>query len=414
MIAATVVEGLRQKSQLLKAELDERGRRLWAASESLVLGHGGVKAVVEATGLAENTVRRGRQELRVPIAAKPPPVRRIRCPGGGRPPVTVTDQALLPLLEGLVEPTTRGDPRSPLRWTCKSTRRLATELNHQGHQVSHTKVVQLLEHLGYSLQGTRKVQEGATHPDRNAQFEYLNAQVKAFQQAGQPVVSVDAKKKELVGDFANKGREYRPKGQPPLVRVYDFADDDLGKVCPYGVYDLTRNQGWVSVGSAHDTAQFAVESLRRWWSQRGRQGYPQANRLLITADGGGSNASRQRLWKVELQRLADEPGLTISVCHFPPGTSKWNKIEHRMFGHITENWRGKPLTNQEVIVKLIGNTTTTAGLTIQAVLDQGTYPTGIKVSAQQMQTLNLCRADFHGQDWNYSISPRQLEKTSTY
>lgn len=406
MIAATVVEGLRQKYQLLKAELDERGRRLWAASESLVLGHGGIKAVVEATGLAENTVRRGRQELRAPITANPTPVRRIRCPGGGRPPVTVTDHELLPLLEGLVEPTTRGDPMSPLRWTCKSTRRLAAELNHQGYQVSHTKVAQVLEHLGYSLQGTRKVQEGASHPDRNAQFEYLNAQVKAFQQAGQAVVSVDAKKKELVGDFANKGREYRPKGQPPPVRVYDFADDELGKVCPYGVYDLTRNQGWVSVGTDHDTAQFAVESLRRWWYQMGRQVYPQANRLLITADGGGSNASRNRLWKIELQRLADETGLTISVCHFPPGTSKWNKIEHRMFCHITENWRGKPLTNHEVIVKLIGNTTTTAGLTIQAVLDQGTYPTGIKVSEQQMQTLNLCRADFHGQDWNYSLSPR--------
>lgn len=414
MIAAPVVEGVRQKYQLLKAELDERGRRLWAASESLVLGHGGVKAVVEATGLAENTVRRGRQELRAPLATRPTPVRRIRAPGGGRPPVTVTDHELLPLLEGLVEPTTRGDPMSPLRWTCKSTRRLAAELTRQGHRVSHTKVAHLLEHLGYSLQGTRKVQEGATHPDRNAQFAYLNAQVKAFQQAGQPVVSVDAKKKELVGEFANKGREYRLKGQPPPVRVYDFADDELGKVCPYGVYDLTRNQGSVSVGIDHDTAQFAVESLRRWWYQMGGQVYPQANRLLITADGGGSNASRNRLWKVELQRLADETGLTISVCHFPPGTSKWNKIEHRMFCHITENWRGKPLTNHEVIVQLIGNTTTTAGLTIQAGLDPGRYPTGIKVSAQQMQTLNLCRADFHGQDWNYSIAPRQPEKTSSY
>jgi len=414
MIAATVVEGLRQKYQLLKSELDERGRRLWAASESLVLGHGGVKAVVEATGLAENTVRRGRRELRAPTGGRPAPVRRIRCPGGGRPPVTVADHALLPLLEGLVEPTTRGDPMSPLRWTCKSTRRLATELNRQGHRVSHTKVAQLLDQLGYSLQGTRKVQEGATHPDRNTQFEYINVHVKAFQQAGQPVVSVDAKKKELVGDFANKGREYRPKGQPPAVRVYDFVDKELGKVCPYGVYDMTSNQGWVSVGTDHDTAQFAVESLRRWWYQMGCKVYPQANRLLITADGGGSNASRNRLWKVELQRLADDTGLTISVCHFPPGTSKWNKIEHRMFCHITENWRGKPLTNHEVIVNLIGNTTTIAGLTIQAVLDQGTYPTGLKVSEQQMQTLNLHRADFHGQDWNYSIYPRQSEKTSTY
>jgi Rhodopirellula transposase. len=384
---------------MLKPELDERGRRLWAASESLVLGYGGLKAVVEATGLGENTVRRGCQELQATVEAPPAQVRRIRRQGGGRKPLTVADQELLTVLEGLVEPTARGDPMSPLRWTCKSTRRLATELSRQGHRLSHTKVAQLLDQLGYSLQGTRKVQEGAAHPDRNAQFAHINEQVKAFQQAGQPVVSVDAKKKELVGDFANKGREYRPRGQPPRVRVYDFVDKDLGKVCPYGVYDMTRNQGWVSVGTDHDTAQFAVESLRRWWYQMGGKVYPQAEKLLITADGGGSNASRNRLWKVELQRLADDTGLTIQVCHFPPGTSKWNKIEHRMFCHITENWRGKPLTDHEVIVNLIGNTTTAAGLTIQAALDQGTYPTGIKVTEQQMQELNLHPADFHGQDW---------------
>lgn len=414
MIAATVVEALRQKYHMLKPELDERGRRLWAASESLVLGYGGLKVVVEATGLGENTVRRGCQELQATVGAPPAQVRRIRRQGGGRKPLTGAEQELLTVLEGLVEPTARGDPMSPLRWTCKSTRRLATELSRQGHRISHTKVAQLLDKLGYSLQGTRKVQEGASHPDRNTQFAHINEQVKAFQQAGQPVVSVDAKKKELVGDFANKGREYRPKGQPPRVRVYDFVDKDLGKVCPYGVYDMTRNQGWVSVGTDHDTAQFAVESLRRWWYQMGCKVYPQAEKMLITADGGGSNASRNRLWKLELQRLADDTGLMIQVCHFPPGTSKWNKIEHRMFCHITENWRGKPLTDHEVIVNLIGNTTTAAGLTIQAALDQGIYPTGLKVTDQQMQELNLHPADFHGQDWNYSIRPRQSEKPSTY
>jgi transposase len=414
MIAATVVEALRQKYHMLKPELDERGRRLWAASESLVLGYGGLKVVVEATGLGENTVRRGCQELQATVGAPPAQVRRIRRQGGGRKPLTGAEQELLTVLEGLVEPTARGDPMSPLRWTCKSTRRLATELSRQGHRISHTKVAQLLDKLGYSLQGTRKVQEGASHPDRNTQFAHINEQVKAFQQAGQPVVSVEAKKKELVGDFANKGREYRPKGQPPRVRVYDFVDKDLGKVCPYGVYDMTRNQGWVSVGTDHDTAQFAVESLRRWWYQMGCKVYPQAEKMLITADGGGSNASRNRLWKLELQRLADDTGLMIQVCHFPPGTSKWNKIEHRMFCHITENWRGKPLTDHEVIVNLIGNTTTAAGLTIQAALDQGIYPTGLKVTDQQMQELNLHPADFHGQDWNYSIRPRQSEKPSTY
>lgn len=414
MIATTVVETLRQKYTLLKPELDERGRRLWAASESWVLGHGGLHAVVAATGLGENTVRRGRRELQATAGALPSPVRRIRHRGGGRKRLVAADQELLMVLEGVVEPTTRGDPMSPLRWTCKSTRRLATELNHQGHRISHTKVAHLLGRLGYSLQGTRKVREGASHPDRNTQFEYINEQVKAFQQAGQPVVSVDAKKKELVGDFANKGREYRPKGQASAVRVYDFPDKDLGKVCPYGVYDMTQNTGWVSVGTDHDTAQFAVESLRRWWYQMGSKVYPQADQLLITADGGGSNASRNRLWKVELQRLADDTGLTIQVCHFPPGTSKWNKIEHRLFCHITENWRGQPLTDHEVIVNLIGNTTTAAGLTIQAELDKRTYLTGIKITDQQMQDLNLHPADFHGQDWNYSIQPRQSKKPATY
>jgi hypothetical protein len=406
MKATSVVEVLRQKYAMLKPELDERGRRVWAASESLVLGHGGLKAVVQATGLGENTVLCGRRELQASTGVRSSPSRRIRRRGGGCKSLTAQDKDLLTVLDGLVEPTTRGDPTSPLRWTCKSTRRLAAELSRQGHRVSHTKVAHLLDERGYSLQGTRKVQEGASHPERNAQFEYINEQVKAFQQTEQPVVSVDAKKKELVGNFANKGREYRPKGQPPAVRVYDFPDKELGKVCPYGVYDMTRNQGWVSVGTDHDTAQFAVESLGRWWYQMGSKVYPQADKLLITADGGGSNASRSRLWKVELQRLANDTGLTIQVCHFPPGTSKWNKIEHRMFCHIMENWRGKPLTDHEVIVNLIGNTTTATGLTIQASLDKGTYPTGIKVTDQQMQELNLHPAAFHGQDWNYSIQPR--------
>jgi hypothetical protein len=327
--------------------------------------------------------------------------------GGGRKPLTDKDSGLLSLLDSLVEPTARGDPMAPLRWTCKSTRRLAAELTRQNHAVSHTKVAQLLDYLGYSLQGTRKTMEGISHPDRNAQFEYINEQVKVFQGRDQPVVSVDTKKKELVGDFANKGREYQPKGQPEKVRVHDFADKELGKVIPYGVYDLTTNSGWVSVGIDHDTAQFAVQTLRRWWLQMGSKLYPHARELLIAADGGGSNGSRCRLWKIELQHLADEIGLTISVCHFPPCTSKWNKIEHRMFSHITENWRGRPLISHEVMVNLVASTTTKAGLKIRAELDQNQYPTGIKVTDEQMKDLNLHPADFHGEDWNYTIKPRK-------
>lgn len=400
------MKSLRQKYEWLHAELDERGRRLWAASEALALGRGGMARVARATGLAESTIRRGQQELLRPAEAAGHGRRRVRQPGGGRKQVVAEDPAMVTALEALVEPTARGDPRSPLRWTCKSTRKLAAELTRQGHPVSHTTVAQLLAGLDYSLQGTRKTKEGASHPDRNAQFAYINQQVQAFQRRGQPVVSVDAKKKELVGDFANRGREYQPKGHPEQVRVYDFVDKDLGKALPYGIYDLTANCGWVSVGSDHDTAQFAVATLRRWWQQMGRKVYRQAQELLITADGGGSNSSRCRLWKVELQRLADETGLTITVCHFPPGTSKWNKIEHRMFCHITENWRGRPLINREVIVSLIANTTTKAGLRIEAALDPGQYPTGRKVTPEQMRALNLSPADFHGNDWNYSLTPR--------
>jgi hypothetical protein len=400
------MKSLQEKYELLRPELDERGRRLWAASEALALGRGGIITVARATGLAERTIRRGQRELHRPVASVAAASRRVRRPGGGRKPLVAEDPTVVEALEALVEPTARGDPQSPLRWTCKSTRRLAEELTRQGHLISHTKVAQLLAGLGYSLQGTRKTKEGAAHPDRNVQFEYLNEQVQAFQRRGQPVVSVDTKKKELVGDFANGGREYQPQGRPEKVRVYDFADKDLGRAIPYGIYDLTANCGWVSVGLDHDTAQFAVATLRRWWQRMGRRVYRQAHELLITADGGGSNGSRCRLWKVELQRLADETGLTITVCHFPPGTSKWNKIEHRMFCHITENWRGRPLINHEVIVSLIANTTTRAGLRIKAALDAGRYPTGLKVSVEQMRTLNLHPADFHGEDWNYIIKPR--------
>jgi len=401
------MKSLREKYELMVPELDERGRRLWAANEALALGRGGIATVAQATGLAESTLRRGQQELCRPGAAAVPSDRRVRRQGGGRKDLLMEDPTLVFALEALVEPTTRGDPGSPLRWTCKSTRRLAEELTRQGHRVSHTKVTQLLAGLGYSLQGTRKTKEGASHPDRNAQFEYINQQVQAFQRRRQPVVSVDAKKKELVGDFANGGREYQPQGHPERVRVYDFPDKQLGKAIPYGIYDLTANCGWVSVGIAHDTAQFAVATLRRWWWQMGRKVYRQARELLITADGGGSNGSRCRLWKVEVQRLADELGFPITVCHFPPGTSKWNKIEHRLFCHITENWRGRPLINHEVIVSLIANTTTKAGLRIKAELDAGQYPIGLKVTDEQMRALNLFPADFHGEDWNYTLKPRR-------
>jgi Rhodopirellula transposase DDE domain len=398
---------LREKYELMCPELDERRRRLWAASEALALGRGGIATAAQATGLAESTIRRGQQELLNPGAAAASSSRRVRRQGGGRKDRLEEDPTLVFALEALVEPTTRGDPGSPLRWTCKSTRRLADELTRQGHRVSHTKVAQVLAGLGYSLQGTRKTKEGASHPDRNAQFEYINQQAQAFQRRRQPVVSIDAKKKELVGDFANGGREYQPQGHPERVRGYDFADKQLGKAIPYGIYDLTANCGWVSVGIEHDTAQFAVATLRRWWWQMGRKVYRQAQELLITADGGGSNGSRCRLWKVEVQRLADELGFPITVYHFPPGTSKWTKIEHRLFCHITENWRGRPLINHEVIVSLIANTTTKAGLRIKAGLDAGQYPTGLKVTDEQMRALNLFPADFHGEDWNYTIKPRR-------
>ena len=405
MISSAHEQTVRTKYQALKPELDERGRRVWAATEAVSLGHGGVAAVARATGLAESTIRLGKREL-AKRSKRLKTTRRLRHRGGGRKPLTTQDQDLLKALDALVEPTTRGDPMSPLRWTCKSTRRLAKELCREGHPVSHTKVGPLLKELDYSLQATRKTREGASHPDRNAQFEHINARVKDFQQRGQPVVSVDTKKKERVGDFANGGREYQPRGSPERVRVYDFIDKHLGKAIPYGVYDMTQNCGWVSVGVDHDTAEFAVATLQRWWQQMGQRMYPQAQQLLITADGGGSNGSRLRLWKVAVQKFSDATGLEISVCHFPPGTSKWNKIEHRLFCQITENWRGRPLLSLEVIVNLIANTTTDAGLQVKAALDLNSYKTGKKVSDEELAQVNLYPAEFHGNDWNYVIKPR--------
>lgn len=393
---------IKQRYERVAPALNERTRRLVAASEAITLGRGGISAVSRATGLSRQVISQGIKELQ---NEEPTSSGRIRRKGGGRKKLVEKDPQLGVDLERLVEPVTRGDPESPLRWTSKSVRKLAKELSKQGHQVSHELVSQLLYQLGYSLQANSKTLEGGTHPDRNAQFEHINTQAKAFLAAGEPVLSVDAKKKELVGDFKNGGHEWRPKGEPEEVRVYDFPLKELGRVTPYGIYDQGHNTGWVNVGIDHDTAAFAVESIRRWWNSVGKQQYPSAKRLLITADGGGSNGSRVRLWKWELQQLADEIGLGISVCHFPPGTSKWNKIEHRLFAWISENWRGKPLVSYAVILKLIAATTTKAGLSVQCQLDTNTYPTGRKVSDEEMATLSLQPDLFHG-EWNYTILPR--------
>ena len=394
-----------EKYESLRGVMDEQMRRLWAATEARALGYGGVTTVARAVGLTRPTITAGMKELGdarelVPLAPK----HRVRRPGAGRPRVVEADPGLRPALEELVEPVTPGHPMSPLRWTCKSVRTLAAELTRQGHAVSHQTVSEVLQTLGYSLQANRKTREGAEHADRNAQFEHIARRAKEFQQRGQPVISVDTKKKELVGDFKNAGREWHPQGQPPGVRVHDFQDDELGKAIPYGVYDLSANAGWVSVGTDHDTPEFAVESIYCWWRQMGRRTYPEARELLITADGGGSNGSRTRPWKVALQRMADTTGLKISVCHLPPGTSKWNKIEHRMFCHITRNWRGRPLESLEVVVNLIASTTTTKGLRVRAALNTDEYPTGIKVDDATMAALRLIPDKFHG-DWNYAIAP---------
>jgi len=401
----TDVATIRKKFDALKSFLDEQTRRIWAATEAIAIGRGGVSIVSKGAKLSRTTIYQGLKDLENGTLSRKP--NGIRASGGGRKPITETDPTILAALEALVEPVSRGDPESPLRWTCKSTRQLAAALCAQGHQVGRQKVADLLAELGYSLQANQKTREGSHHPDRDAQFNHINDEVAVFQQRGQPVISVDTKKKELVGDFKNGGREWRPKGDPEPVRVHDFADKELGKVNPYGVYDQTANVGWVSVGTDHDTAEFAVESIRRWWNNMGRERYGNASDLLITADCGGSNGHRVRLWKIALQNLANEAGLRISVCHFPPGTSKWNKIEHRMFSHISMNWRGKPLISHEVIVNLIGNTTTRTGLTIKAELDTSAYEKGKKVTEAELAQVNLERADFHG-EWNYSITPDRL------
>jgi Rhodopirellula transposase DDE domain len=404
---AATIERIRVKYVALVPVMDERMRRHWAATEAMALGWGGVSAVSMATGLARNTVASGVRELverrepdNLAISA------RLRQPGAGRKRITETDPLLLRALEELVDPVTRGHPESPLRWTCKSTAKLAEELTRQNHAVTDRTVATLLKRAGYSLQANRKTLEGSSHPDRNAQFEHINKQVLAFQKQNQPVVSVDTKKKELVGEFKNPGQEWQPKGEPEKVKVHDFPDKRLGKAIPYGVYDLASDEGWVSVGIDHDTAQFAVASIRRWWTEMGLRRFPRAKKLLITADGGGSNSSRNRLWKKSLQELADELGMTVQMCHFPPGTSKWNKIEHRLFCFITKNWRGRPLTTYEVIVNLIASTTTKTGLVVRATIDPSEYQTGVEVTDEELARLRITPSKFHG-EWNYTIRPRR-------
>jgi transposase len=392
---------IKLRFEALAPFLNEKQRRLFAAAEATSYGEGGIREIVMALGMSESTIRRGVEELENPESIEP---QRVRRTGGGRKRTVDTDPTLRSDLEKLLESTTRGEPQSALRWTCKSTNTLARELKAMGHQTSNWMVHGLLREMGYSLQANRKTQEGSSHPDRNDQFEHVSTQVREFQEKGQPVISVDTKKKELVGDFKNAGQEWRPKGEPESVRTHDFVIPELGKVAPYGVYDIGRNDAWVNVGTDHDTATFAVESIRGWWQSMGKEAYPGATQLLITADGGGSNSSRSRLWKCELQELANETGLSIAVCHFPPGTSKWNKIEHRLFSHITQNWRGRPLINHEVIVNLIANTTTSTGLRVTCNLDTNSYPKGIKVPDDELAQVNIQRDEFHG-EWNYIISP---------
>ena len=403
---AKVEARIRRKFRLVAVELDERRRRQWAAAEARDLGWGGISLVARATGLSRPTIMVGLEELELSSKCRTVAAERVRCPGGGRPSVTRSDPGLLEALERLIDPATRGDPMSPLRWTCKSTENLAEELTRLNHPVSDRTVAMLLKQSGYSLQSNRKMREGSSHPDRNAQFEYINRQVIAFQKQKQPVISVDTKKKELVGEFKNPGAEWQRKGQPQEVNMHDFPDKKMGKAIPYGVYDLACNEGWVSVGIDHDTAEFACASVQRWWDEMGSTRFSRATKLLITADGGGSNSSRNRLWKRSLQCLADELGITLHVCHFPPGTSKWNKIEHRLFCFITKNWRGHPLTAYEVIVNLIASTTTKTGLVVRAALDPRQYETGIEVTDEEIERLCIKRAEFHG-EWNYSIKPRK-------
>ena len=390
---------LKGKYNSLKAHLDERTLRLCAAADARVIGYGGVSSVAQATGMSRTTIHTGLKELDEEVVAK-----KIRRAGAGRKPLTDTDPGILLSLKKLIDPATRGDPESPLCWTSKSTTKLANELTAMGHPVSQRTVWNLLNELGYSMQSNRKSNEGSNHPDRDEQFQFISDSVSTFMEAGLPAISVDTKKKELIGNYKNGGAEWETKGNPRKVNTYDFPDKELGKVAPYGVYDIAQNKGWVNVGISKDTAEFAVESIRRWWYTMGSSVYANADHLLITADGGGSNGSRVKLWKLKLQELANELNTTILVRHFPPGTSKWNKIEHRMFCHITENWRGRPLISREVVVQLIGSTTTGSGLEIKATLDKGSYKSGIKVSDQELENVNLYREEFHG-EWNYEIRP---------
>ena len=394
---------LRSKYKTLALTLDERSLRLCAAEDAKMLGYGGISLVAKASGLSRTTLHAGLAEVAAGTVGELT-AGRIRHGGGGRKRSQEKDATLLADLDRLLDPATRGDPMSPLRWTCKSTPRLAAELQAQGHTVSQATIWRLLDELEYSMQSNRKTREGTGHADRNAQFEFINGAAKDFLARGWPVISVDTKKKELVGPFKNGGREWEKKGRPQEVNMHDFPDKKLGKISPYGVYDVGRNEGWMSVGLTHDTAEFAVASIRRWWQRMGRRAYPGAQELLITADGGGSNGSRVRLWKIALHKLAQELGMRLNVRHFPPGTSKWNKIEHRMFCHVTANWRAHPLTDYVTIIKLISNTSTSQGLSIQAEIDPATYETGKEVSDEDLAAIKIQRCDFHG-DWNYSLNP---------
>lgn len=404
MIPDSVVKQIETKYKHLSPVLNERSRRLWAASEAEVLGYGGIVALHRATGLSQNTIRAGLKEIR--DGSTDLPAEQIRHTGGGRKRVEEREPLILEALDNLVEPTSRGEPECPLRWTCKSVNQLAEALQNQGYPICAMTVYTLLVEMGYSLQSNRKTLEGKQHPDRDGQFQHIAKQVNRFQQQHRPVISIDTKKKENLGPFKNSGQEWQPKGGPTPVKTHDFPDKTQGKAIPYGIYDLTQNQGWVNVGIDHDTAEFAVESIRRWWQHLGVDQYRRSRHLLITADCGGSNGYRNRLWKLKLQEFADETGLTLHLCHFPPGTSKWNKIEHRLFCHITTNWRGHPLTSLETVVNLISNTTTQTGLEVQAQLDDNLYPTGIQVSDEQFNAIQIERCRFHG-EWNYRIVPRK-------
>lgn len=397
------MRAIAERNKILSPLLDEKSRRLFLATESKVLGRGGIAIVSKSTGVSRTTISTGLKELGHPDSINH---RGVRRPGGGRKKSIDKFPEIKAELATLIEPTLRGEPDSSLLWTSKSLRKLSAELKLKGFNVSHNLVGELLNQEGFSLQANRKIDEGNSHPDRDAQFEYIHNKIKYYQSNNQPVISVDAKKKELVGNFKNAGKEFHRKKEPEKVKVYDFPSDAIGKAIPYGVYDITQNAGWVSVGIEHDTAEFAAQTIKRWWEQMGKPCYSQANRLLITADGGGSNSSRGRLWKRELQKLSNQTGLFIAVCHFPPGTSKWNKIEHRLFSHIAQNWRGKPLLSYQIIVNLIGSTKTTKGLNVRCQLDENKYETGIKITDDEMANINLSRGEFHG-DWNYEISPQR-------